>query len=86
MPYTSVSKTDKNRFGLKSHLIPSIIALAYLLDSIEVNMMGEMTMLRMFTMILSACYVISIIVAVIQTLHARRIRRHHAQNEPKLPA
>lgn len=81
VPYTSLSKSDKNRFGLKSHLIPSIIALAYLIDSIEVNKYGEMTMLRIFTMILTACYLISIITAVVQEIHARRVRRRNANVE-----
>ena len=55
MPYTSLSKSDRNRFGLKSHLIPSIIALAYLVDSIEISSTDEMSLLRIFTMIMSAC-------------------------------
>lgn len=70
MPYTSVSKADKNRFGLKSHTVPMIIAIAYLVDSIE----AEMTLLRMATLILDACYVISIFVAMIQ-----RMRDSHAR-------
>lgn len=81
VPYTSLSKSEKSRFGLKSHLIPSIIALAYLVDSIEVNTYGEMTMLRIFTMVLTACYLISIITAVVQEIHARRVRRRNANAE-----
>ena len=81
VPYTSLSKSEKSRFGLKSHLIPSIIALAYLVDSIEVNTYGEMTMLRIFTMVLTACYLISIITAVVQEIHARRVRRRNASVE-----
>lgn len=81
MPYTSLSKSDRNRFGLKSHLIPSIIALAYLVDSIEISSSGEMTMLRMVTMVMSACYLITMIVAGIQEIHARRMRKRNAENQ-----
>lgn len=81
MPYTSLSKSDKNRFGLKSHLIPSIIALAYLVDSIEISSSGEMTTLRMFTMILSACYLITIVTSVIQEMHMRRMRKRTEKDQ-----
>lgn len=75
VPYTSLSKSDRNRFGLKSHLIPSIIALAYLVDSIEISSTGEMSLLRIFTMIMSACYLISMVIAVAQETHDRRARK-----------
>lgn len=68
MPYTSVSKTDRNRFGLRSHTIPTIIAIAYMVDSIE----AEMTLLRVATLILAAYYVVTICVAAVQ-----RIRHRH---------
>ncbi|MGN0741067.1 MAG: hypothetical protein ACI4L8_00355 [Candidatus Fimadaptatus sp.] len=71
MPYTSMSRQDRNRFGLKSHVIPMIIAIAYLVDSIE----AEITMLRLFTLILAACYVVSVMVAVVQELHERHKAR-----------
>lgn len=70
MPYTSVSKSDKNRFGLKSHTVPMIIAIAYMVDSIE----AEMTLLRVATLILAAYYVITICVAIVQ-----RIRNRHGE-------
>lgn len=62
MPYTSVSKSDKNRFGLRSHAVPMIIAFAYLVDSIE----AEMTLLRGVTLILAVCYIITMAVAIIR--------------------
>lgn len=63
MPYTSVSGPDKRQFGLGSHAIPVMIALAYLVDSIE----AEMTLLRTATTIMTACYVLYIGVAALRS-------------------
>lgn len=79
MPYTSMSRQDRNRFGLKSHVIPMIIAIAYLVDSIE----AEITMLRLFTLILAACYVVSIVVAIAQTMHERHKARVESERKRK---
>lgn len=67
MPYTSVSKSDRKRFGLKSHAIPMIIAVAYLVDSIK----AEMTLLRTATLILAVCYIVTICVAIVQHIQEK---------------
>jgi hypothetical protein len=71
MSYTSMTKSDKERYGLKSHAIPTIIAIAYLVDSIE----AEMSLLRMFTLLLAGFYVASIATAVVRRMHERHVAR-----------
>lgn len=65
-------KRGGDRFGLRSHGVPLIIAIAYLVDSIDT----KMTLLRIMTLILAAIYVAVIVVSGIQMIREKlEIRR-----------
>ena len=75
MAPTTFNKS-KDRFGLRSHAVPVIIAIAYLVESGE----AKMSLLRIMTTILAACYIAVMVYSGIRMLIEIRNNRIADEN------